>query len=162
MGWPDSTLWMELKDLGNIPATALPLGYRVRSYRTGDAKVWTDIQRVADTSNVFSDRTFEEQYPASENVRQQRIFFAEDGEGLPVGTSSAWYGKDGERGSWGLVHWVAVLPAHQRRGLGRALLAHTLRVMATMHRGALLCTDTNRPAAVKLYRDFGFKEIPMP
>ena len=156
MSWPESTLWMELVHWGDIPSGLPPVGYRIRSYRIGDAKAWTDIQRESDTYNVFSDRTFDEQYPAAEEVRQQRIFFAEDAEGLPIGTSSAWFGKDGETGRHGLVHWVAVIPAHQRRGVGRALLAHTLREMARWHQGALLCTDTNRKEAVKLYEDFGF------
>lgn len=156
MSAEDTTLWMERAHLRDLPASAAPAGYRIRAYRPGDAAAWTMIQREADRFARFDEGTFGEQFAADEAVRQQRIFFAEDRDGLAVGTVAAWYGKGGPTGDEGLIHWFAVLPAHQRRGIGRSLLAHALRVMATMHQRALLETDSNRVEAVKLYRDFGF------
>jgi ribosomal protein S18 acetylase RimI-like enzyme len=152
----DTTLWMERKHLREIPKADVPAGYVVRPYRAGDDEAWTAIQKEADTSNTFTDRTFHEQFPGDESIRNRRIFFAEDRSGHAVGTCAAWYAKDGPAGQVGLIHWVAVRPAHQRRGIGRALLAHALHAMAALHERALLCTDTERPEAVKLYRDFGF------
>jgi len=150
-----SDVWMERPNLKGLPVVNCPAGYRIRTYRRGDAAAWTDIQREADRLNVFSDRTFADQFPGDELTRQERIFFVEDPAGLPVGTVAAWY-LDAPSDPCGVIHWLAVLPAQQRKGLGRALMAHALTVMATMHQRAVLSTDSARPEALALYRSFGF------
>jgi GNAT superfamily N-acetyltransferase len=51
---------------------------------------------------------------------------------------------------------VAVRPAFQGRGLGRAALSHALNRLARWHERAYLDTSTARLPAIKMYLDFGF------
>ena len=69
---------------------------------------------------------------------------------------SAWYNRDFKGQDYGLVHWVAVRPAYQRRGLGKAGLSFTLNKMAQWHDRSYLNTSIKRLPAVKLYLNFGF------
>ena len=55
-----------------------------------------------------------------------------------------------------MVHWVAVRPAYQGRGLGKAMLSFTLNQLAQWHDRAFLGTQTKRLAAIWLYLSFGF------
>ncbi len=86
----------------------------------------------------------------------RRCFLVTDARGLGVGTISAWYLRDFRGQEYGLVHWVAVRPAAQGKGVGKAMLSAALRVMAQWHDRAMLITSIERVGAIKLYLDFGF------
>jgi GNAT superfamily N-acetyltransferase len=60
----------------------------------------------------------------------------------------------------GRVHWMAILPEFQGRGLGKALLSticHRLRELG--HERAYLHTSAARIPAIKLYLKFGFEPM---
>ena len=58
------------------------------------------------------------------------------------------------------MHWVAILPAYQGRGLAKPLLAQVMQTMAVLgHRQVYLTTQRFRRAAIGLYTSFGFAEI---
>ncbi len=60
----------------------------------------------------------------------------------------------------GRVHWVALLPEVQGRGLARPLMTTVCRRLRALgHRRAYLTTAMNRPAAVGLYLKFGFVPV---
>jgi GNAT superfamily N-acetyltransferase len=55
------------------------------------------------------------------------------------------------------VHWVAIVPEQQGRGLGKVLMTivcHRLRELG--HRRTYLTTSTARIPAINLYRHFDF------
>ncbi len=84
------------------------------------------------------------------------IFFAER-DGLIVGTACAQRERVAQE-RIGLVHMLAVDPKHRGLGLGRALLAATLRRLKDVGcRFAALSTDDFRLAAIRLYLAFGFR-----
>jgi len=151
-----SDAWMMRKDFANIPSAPLPGGYSIHAYRHGDAAVWTMIQKVSDEYIQFTDRTFDEQFPADEETRKERIFFAYDIEGQAIGTVAAWYAREGDASLKGVVHWLAVHPAHRRQGLGRALFAHALRILTRTHKTGYLTTDIRRVDAIRMALAFGF------
>jgi ribosomal protein S18 acetylase RimI-like enzyme len=65
--------------------------------------------------------------------------------------------RDGEAG----VRMLAVHPAAQRRGIGRALtIACIERARAAGRRGVFLHSDRQMPAAHALYRSLGFRAVP--
>lgn len=70
-----------------------------------------------------------------------------------------WLSQDD--GQWALVEDLAVVSGWQRRGLGRALLATTLRQLHTAgYVGAYLGVDTdNVHDAKSLYQSVGFEEV---
>ena len=80
--------------------------------------------------------------------------------GLCVCTTTAhWLSR--ADGQWALVEDLAVVPGWHRRGLGRALLATTLRRLHTAgYFGAYLFVDTdNVHDAMSLYQSMGFEEV---
>jgi GNAT superfamily N-acetyltransferase len=74
-----------------------------------------------------------------------------------VGTITAWRNADYRSAAYGRVHWVAIVPAFQGRGLARPLLAACLRRLSELgYGGAYLTTSPPRLAAINLYLRFGF------
>ena len=60
----------------------------------------------------------------------------------------------------GRVHWMAILPEFQGRGLGKALLAAICRRLRELgHERAYLHTSAARLAAIQLYLQFGFAPV---
>jgi ribosomal protein S18 acetylase RimI-like enzyme len=55
-----------------------------------------------------------------------------------------------------MIHWVAVRPAYQGRGLAKAAVTHVMNSLAQWHQRARLRTSSGRLAAIKIYLDFGF------
>jgi ribosomal protein S18 acetylase RimI-like enzyme len=76
-----------------------------------------------------------------------------------VGTVTAWEGSfEGER--MGRVHWLAVVPEEQGKGLGALLLSvacERLRLLGFER--AYLVTSPLRTAAIRLYKRFGFAGV---
>ena len=56
----------------------------------------------------------------------------------------------------GRVHWVAIEPRFQGRGLAKPLLGAVMARLAHVHRTAYLTTQTTSYRAINLYLDFGF------
>src|SRR5206468_2279597 len=104
--------------------------------------------------------SFEREFPIAHGEDRAWILMAERVEdGALGGTTAAWEAEfEGRR--MGLVHWVAVDPAHRGRRLGEALLAAALHAMrARGHREVFLNTNPALAAAVQLYERLGF--VPM-
>lgn len=57
--------------------------------------------------------------------------------------------------SW--IATIAVLPAYQRQGIGRALLAACEQRLPTT--SIRLCVRASNAAAIRLYRDFGYIHV---
>ena len=58
---------------------------------------------------------------------------------------------------WGRIHWVCIVPQHQRKGLCRPMMTAAMnRLKALGHERAILGTQTPRLVAIKVYLDFGF------
>ncbi len=59
-------------------------------------------------------------------------------------------------GDAGRIHWVAIRPEAQGKGLGKAAMSHALQELARWHDRCYLVTSTERAAAITLYLKFGF------
>jgi mycothiol synthase len=150
-----------IRTLRDLPAIQAPDGYRLRSYRSGDEEAWARLINAAFSTekrqfNVTSE-SFESEYPTSHGESRDWILFAERiGDGALAGTTAAWEAeRDGRR--MGLVHWMAVDPAHRGQRLGEALLVAALHAMTA--RGltdVYLNTGPELEAAVRLYERLGF------
>jgi ribosomal protein S18 acetylase RimI-like enzyme len=138
-------------------ACLVPPCYSLRAFESRDVCAWTAIQAAADRYNVITDTLFEAAFGSDPSLHRARIFMACDEHGTPVGTAAAWFGEGEDRAA-GRVHWVAVLPAHQGRGLGRALVCHAVnRLVELGHTEAYLTTSAARLAALHLYDACGFR-----
>lgn len=110
---------------------------------------------------------FERTYAAHPEELQRQMLLVCDEQGNLAGTSSVWEGDHfGERRL--RVHWVGVDPAHQRRGLARSLMLHTIRLYDSLVPGGepplYLTTQTESWVAIGMYLKLGFVAYkgPMP
>lgn len=153
---PGTGVTMIRLNLSNIPYIPFPEGFSIRPMQLDEAGVWTDIERDAERYFGISDNTFYNEFGRDLQATQWRSFLIIDGRGVAVGTISAWYNREFKGEDYGQIHWIAVRPAYQGRGLGKAALSYALRQLARWHDRCFLGTSTERLPAIKLYLDFGF------
>lgn len=142
--------------LRDIPQVPFPAGFQIRPMHVEEGGLWTDIVRDAEEYIEISDSLFDREFGSDLQSVEQRCFFIVDESDAAVGTISAWYNRDARWQDYGLVHWVAVRPAYQGIGLGKAGLSFALARLAQWHERAMLRTATRRLRALRLYLDFGF------
>jgi len=154
---PNTNVIMIRPHLEAIPEAPFPEGFGLRPMTREDVGLWTDIWRDAEPFLSISDDLFQREFGEDWPAIGRRCFLVTDPRGCGVGTISAWRNRDFRGEDFGRIHWVAIRPAFQRRGLARAALAAALRVLAQWHRKAYLVTQTERLGAIRLYLDFGFE-----
>jgi GNAT superfamily N-acetyltransferase len=147
------------ENLDDIPDHPLPAGYSIRWYQPGDEEVWQKIQSLADRYNKVTPGLFGKEFGADAQVLSKRQCFLCDSGKNAIGTASAWF--DNRHGQpLGRVHWLAIVPAEQGRGLARPLLAAVCdRLRKLGHSRTHLTTQTCRIPAINLYISFGFTPI---
>jgi GNAT superfamily N-acetyltransferase len=140
-------------DLEDIPQFELPAEFSLRRYCRGDADNWTRIHVLTDEYNVIPAEKFGEEFGPDHDALGLRQYYLCDAAGEAIGTATAWW-VDPEVGR---VHWVAIVPAYQGRGLAKPLLTTVCnRLRELGHVRAMLGTHTLRVAAIGLYLKFGF------
>ena len=150
---------MTRDDLFGLPEPVEPEGYTVRTYREGDEASWVRIITAAFPEFQWDEAKFKATFTSQSQFRPEILFFAvHQATSKAVGTAMAWTEAPSEREA-GCVHWVAVDPGHQRRGLGRLL---TLKVLHRMRQNGLvratLHTEPYRGGAIKLYEGLGLRQ----
>lgn len=141
----------------DIPQAPWPEGYGIRPMTLDDVGLWTDIWRDAEPFLKISDELFREEFGDDLGAVPRRCFIVTDPRGLGVGTISAWYNREFRGKDYGRIHWVAVRPSYQGKGLGRAAMTHAMNKLAEWHDRCYLWTSTERTGAVALYRSLGFE-----
>jgi len=142
--------------LNDILAMPFPTGYGIRPMTVKDIGLWTDIQRDAEPYLKITDTLFHAEFGDALEDIKWRCFIVTNPKGLGVGTISAWYNDDFRGQRYGRIHWVALRPACQGLGLGKAALSYSLQQLAQWHDRCYLATSTARIPAIHLYLNFGF------
>ncbi|MGL4522320.1 MAG: GNAT family N-acetyltransferase [Bacilli bacterium] len=144
-------------EVPTIPS--LPEHYFFRLYEPGDALYWAEIEcsvgEFASEKEALS--YFNKEFQDEEKVKKRMLFLCEPG-GTPIGTYTAW-DISLENEVFPLVHWVAIHPTYQGKGLGKAIVAEGLRLSIALNeekKPILLKTQTWSAHAVALYRNVGF------
>ncbi len=151
------SLYMIRPTLDDLPVAPFPEGYGIRAMRLDEAGLWTDIQRDAEPFFEVQSEWFGQAFGGDPDAVPQRCYLIVNARGVAVGTVSAWYNNNYHGETWGQVHWLAVRPAYQRRGLARAALAYCLAQLARWHDRAYLGTHSERIGAIRLYLEMGFR-----
>jgi len=142
-----------------IPAFPLPEGYNFLMYEPGMEKDWARIEASVGEFDCEMDALlyFRETFLPFGAELPRRCMFIAAPCGELVGTATAWWNYVGCR-RHPQVHWVAVKPAHQGRGLGKALTAEVLRLMEAVDGEGVyyLGTQTNSHVAIRIYEWAGF------
>jgi GNAT superfamily N-acetyltransferase len=148
---------MEREHLDDLPNYRLPAGHSIKWYEPGDEEKWVDIHLRAEKYAEVSRSVYAREFGGDIETlsRRQCFLLAEDG--ASIGTATAWFNDDYHGRRYGRVHWVAVVPEHQGRGLSKPLMSTVLSRMAELgHDRVYLRTSTARLPAVNLYARFGF------
>ena len=150
-------LKMIRENLRNIPQFALPENFSLRWFRSGDEKVWERIHVEADKLTKITPELFRQQFGDDDALLAARQGYLLDGRGNAIGTATAWFNDNFEGARVGRVHWVAIVPEHQGKGLSKPLMTATChRLNELGHARAYLSTSSARIPAIKLYLEFGF------
>lgn len=143
-----------------VPEPLLPSGYRLRHYRAGDEFGWAEIEATIGEFESVEEALacFTDHYMPYPDRLRERCLFVCDGSGSPVATCTAWW--DTRSGAQvPSLHWVGVLPAHQNKGLGKAIVFRCMRDMATLEPGqdVWLHTQSWSYKAIGIYLAAGFE-----
>ncbi len=151
-------LRMLRSNLINLPDFCLPAGFSFRWFHPGDEQIWVRIQAASDQFNKISLELFRSEF--SEPLllpKTQFYLFAPDN--APIGTATAWF-KNLDARRIGRIHWVAIIPEFQGRGLGKAVLSLCCRRLRELgYDQAFLSTSSARIPAISLYLNFGFEPL---
>jgi GNAT superfamily N-acetyltransferase len=147
-------------NLENLPDFPLPRPYEVRLFQPGDDKAFNDIWMAADCFGQARPDLFEREFAANLSAVPPRMFFVVDAAGKAIGTATAWFNDNFDGKPYGVVHWVAMKPESQGKGLSKPLMAAVLKRMKELgHDRAYLITQTVRLTAINLYLGLGFKPL---
>lgn len=150
---------MERRNLREIPRFPLKKPFRIQRFRPGDEARWCEIQQAAIETPKLGMETFSREFGSDVAELSARQFYLCDGDDF-VGTATAWRGDGYKDGSYGQVHYVAIMPSHQGMGLSKPLIAHVLRTLADLgHQRVFLKTQPFRTVAIHLYESFGFARV---
>ena len=145
-------------DMNNIPAYSLPENYSIRPYSPGDEALWVELQKCADKFNKIDIKLFYKSFGHDENLLTQRIFFLLSPDKKIIGTAAAWFDNNYHGKKYGRIHWVAIHPDYQSKGLSKPLLSMVCQKLIQLgHDKCYLTTSSARIPAIKLYLKFGFE-----
>jgi GNAT superfamily N-acetyltransferase len=148
---------MVREELEVIPRHILPTGYSLRAYCPGDEQLWLQVHERADLYNTFPPGLFFQEFGPARSVLEERQLYLCDVHGEAIGTATAWFDGNYKGQVYGRVHWLAIVPDEQGKGLAKALMsAVCYRLRELGHRRAYLTTSTARVPAINLYLQFGF------
>jgi len=159
-------LKMSLEDLSPFSETSgagqeknLPAGYSFQMYNRGMETDWIRIQDEADDYIKVDRELFQNEFGGRLEELPRRMLFLEHGS-TPVGSATAWLDDiNGEEGI-GRLHWVAVVPEYQGRGLSIPMVTRTLSLFPSLGCSrAYLMTNAVRITAISLYLKLGFKPV---
>jgi len=152
----DIFVCMYRPSLAGIPQFALPDGFSLSLFKPGQADDWLAVQQRAERIVRVTRKTFDDNFGHDLPAMADRSYFLLDAAGAPIGTATAWYDDSFHGRRAGRVHWVAVVPEFQGRGLAKPLMTAVMNRLARSHEAAYLITSTLRLAAIHLYLNFGF------
>ena len=158
---PYAELWMcRVKDLP-VSEQNLPEGFHFEFYQEGDEREWAAIETAV---AEFEDKAqaldyFKEKFASYPQELKQRMLFVTDSSGEKVGTCLAWWKETPNGDRYPLVHWVAVKPGYQGKGLAKAMLTRTIKTLQTLEDTSpvYLHTQTWSHVAIGFYQRLGFE-----
>jgi GNAT superfamily N-acetyltransferase len=157
---PYKNLLMKCTKINENAMSSLPVGYTFKWYEDGDESLWADIElSIGEFDHMLKKQVedfFRDGYFGNKEKLMERCLLVLDDNEKPVGTCTAWYDMK-ENQKVPSLHWIAVNPNNQSKGIGRAILTETMKIY--MEKGEMpvyLHTQPWSHKAIRLYLDFGF------
>lgn len=147
-------LRMRFERFYDLPPARLPAGYTIRRFRPGDESLWAGVLHASGELGDWNLERAQRALVGTSRVQGDSIHLVMAGE-KAVATACVQV-VDG-RTREAELGWVATVPEHRGRGLGRQVCAAVLRhIEALGYPTAYLVTDDHRLPAVKTYLRLGF------
>lgn len=167
---PYTAVVMLRDNADNVPAYPLPEGYHFATFTPVDEEAWiclqaevTHVESEAQGRQIFreeflmagEDIPCEECTGYEETVR--RTVLVKTDAGALAGAATLWMGDTFGK-EWQRVHWVAVHPDHQGKGLAKCMIARMLTLYRELgcDTPVYLTTQTKTYRAVRVYAQMGF------
>ena len=167
---PYTAVVMVRENGDNARSYPLPAGYHYAVFTPEDEEKWVRLQ--AEVTHVESLRQGRELFrqeflQAGEDVPcwecpgyrdvVERTVLVKDEEDRLVGAATLWMG-DTFGAVWQRVHWVAVAPDHQGKGLAKCMLSRMLELYRELdcRSPIYLTTQTRTYRAARVYAQMGF------
>lgn len=167
---PYTAVVMTREDGKLTKAYPLPEGYCFAAFAPEDEENWVQLQTlVTHVENAAQGRQIfrEEFLLAGEEIpcedcpgyakTVERTVLVKTQDGELVGVATLWTGDTfGE--NWQRVHWVAVHPDHQGKGIAKCMIARMLELYGELgcDTPIYLTTQTKTYRAVRVYAQMGF------
>ena len=147
--------------LQDIHVPELPNGYRFRLYKPGDDQHWAHLEHLVGEFPSYEKALdyFRHDYALPfEDELQRRCAFVCTDDDVPVATATAWF-MESSLGHRAWLQWISTDPAHQGRGVGRAVIAKALSLYNDVEpvTDIYLHTQTWSHKAIYLYHRLGFQ-----
>ena len=151
---------MICEDLNSIPQFNLDPLYSFRWFLPGDEKIWQLIQAKADQYNEITNQLFAAEFGADLDLIGERQGYIIESDYNAIATGTAWFDDNYKGQQYGRIHWVAINPEMQGRGLAKPLMTIICnRLKQLGHSRAYLTTASARIPAINLYLKFGFTPV---
>ena len=159
-------LKMSLADLSGFstpgtaaPESLLPDEYSFRMYAPGMERDWIRIQNQADDYINVDNKLFENEFGRYRAELPRRMLFLAKNDVL-IGSATAWLDDINSEPGTGRLHWVAIVPEFQGRGLAVPMVSRAMSLFPAMDCSrAYLMTNAVRIPAISLYLKLGFKQV---
>lgn len=143
-----------------LPERYLPEGYSLAFYTPGDEGAWCRIETAVGefASETEAATYFQKNFAPFSDELRQRMMFIVDPEGEKVATCTAWRTEKQRP----LLHWLAVKPEAQQRGVASYLAVKTTALLEELHpnQPIELHTQTWSHQAIGIYEKLGYELIP--
>lgn len=143
------------RSLREIPVARLAPGYELRRMQPGEEAAWAAVLNSARDLGEWNEERALHSFEGQGRVWREAVHLVWLGDEA-VGTTCVQLHDDTPDEPE--LGWVAVLPAHQGKGLGAAVCAEVLGFLkANGHDRCYLGTDDHRLPAIKSYLNLGFR-----
>jgi ribosomal protein S18 acetylase RimI-like enzyme len=157
---PYAEIWMYRSHELPVIEQILPEGYYFAFYQEGDEVAWAAIETAV---SEFEDEAqaldyFKQKFIPYSDELKQRMLFVTNSSGEKMATCSAWWKELPNGNRYPLVHWLAVKPDYQGKGIAKAIMSCTLNLLQNFETTApiYLHTQTWSHVAIGLYQKLGF------
>lgn len=145
---------------GEYPEYRLPAGYSFVHYKKGYESYWAKLHLILDQFDTTEEAQnyYRNEFLVSiDNLYKKGIFVQED-TGNIIATASLWEGEH-FGAKYQRLHWVAVHPDHQGKGIAKALITKTLEIFNKLgyQDFIYLTSQTESYQAINIYLQFGFE-----
>lgn len=167
---PYTAVVMVRQNAQNVPVYPLPEGYRFAPFTPKDEEKWvqlqaevTHVESLQQGRQIFREEFLQadgempcEECPGYKDV-VARTVQVKDAQDNLIGVATLWTG-DTFGTLWQRVHWVAVHPAHQGKGIAKCMIAKMLELYEELgcDTPVYLTTQTKTYRAVRIYKQMGF------